>query len=75
MALSIEGTTMAAQNSEMSRRPPRPARDLADFHLRWSEFRPLAVEAKNSPEMSDPQRETLTWLIALSDRIGEGDLR
>ncbi|MGL4438431.1 MAG: hypothetical protein ACRCUE_04105 [Bosea sp. (in: a-proteobacteria)] len=52
----------------------RPVRDVADFHLRWPEFRTdiLALVAKG--ELTPAQRETLRWLVQMADRIGERDL-
>lgn len=49
-------------------------RDLADFHLRWSEFRGLAQAATESPGLPWDQRQVLTWLILLADRVGESDI-
>ena len=51
-----------------------PARDVADFHLRWSEFRPMAAEIQRLRGLSRSQSETLAWMIDLIDRIGEGDI-
>ncbi len=53
--------------------PPSPS-DVADFHLRWTEFRPHAVAALSQPDLTAVQRETLNWLIALSDRVSSRDL-
>ena len=49
-------------------------RDLAEFHLRWTEFRPSAQAIIESGGLSERQRTTLLWLIALADRIGEADI-
>jgi hypothetical protein len=49
-------------------------RDLADFHLRWHEFRPSAVLAAGHPDLSAEQHTILSWLVLLADRIGPGDL-
>lgn len=59
------------------RRPRNPTapKDLADFHLRWPEFRPFALELLSSTNLTAQQTETLKWLVALSDRIGAGDVR
>ena len=51
-----------------------PARDIADFHLRWREFRPLALEIVQVRTLNRPQAETLAWMIDLIDRIGAGDI-
>lgn len=52
---------------------PDGIRDLADFYLRWHEFRPLAVLAANQPGLSADQHTILSWLVLLADRIGPGD--
>ncbi len=51
-----------------------PARDVADFHLRWREFRPAAVEVLHKRSLNRRQSETLAWMIELIDRIGREDL-
>jgi hypothetical protein len=51
-----------------------PIRDLADFHLRWSEFRDTALKASQSPALISRERETILWLIHMADRIGTRDL-
>lgn len=53
--------------------PSRP-RDLADFHLRWTEFRAPMVDLISSPNLTVEQAQTLSWLIALSDRISAQDI-
>jgi hypothetical protein len=53
---------------------PVPARDLADFHLRWSEFRGPMIDLQSSPALTPEQAQTLCWLIALSDRISAQDI-
>ncbi|WP_156640259.1 hypothetical protein [Bosea sp. PAMC 26642] len=53
---------------------PMPIRDLADFHLRWSEFREAALKASNSSALATQERETILWLIRMADRIGRRDL-
>jgi hypothetical protein len=52
---------------------PEPARDLLDFHLRWHEFRPFALQIGERPDLGEVESETLGWLIALSDRVSGGD--
>jgi hypothetical protein len=52
----------------------QPVRDVADFHLRWLEFRPSAQEIVQLRSLNRRQAETLTWMIDLIDRIGEGDI-
>lgn len=61
----------------MAREPIQIAavRDVADFHLRWPDFRSLAAHAAENPVLSTDERCVLDWLIALADRIGEGDLQ
>ncbi len=51
-----------------------PIRDLADFHLRWSEFREMAVKVAQSATLEPTDRETIMWLIRMADRIGSRDL-
>lgn len=53
---------------------PEPVRDLIDFHLRWHEFRPFAVQAAAAKGLSDTQSETVDWLIKMADRIRNEDL-
>lgn len=53
---------------------PVAPRDLADFHLRWADFRPSMVELQGSAHLRPEQRDTLGWLIALSDRISDLDI-
>jgi hypothetical protein len=53
---------------------PMPIRDLADFHLRWSEFREAALRASQSSALVSQERETILWLIRMADRIGIRDL-
>ena len=37
----------------------QPARDIADFHSRWREFRPLALEILQFRTLNPPKAETL----------------
>ncbi len=53
---------------------PIPPRDLADFHLRWSDFRPAMIRLQKAPQLTPEQSDTLGWLIALSDRISDHDI-
>jgi hypothetical protein len=57
-----------------SENPPAEPRDLADFHLRWPEFRPLAAATVERSELSRCEREVVRWLIRLADRVGHQDL-
>jgi len=50
-------------------------RDVADFHLRWREFRVAAVRVAGHPALDPEERGVVGWLIALADRVGEGDVR
>ena len=60
---------------EKNKAPSRPvaARDLADFHFRWSEFRPHALAILQIDGLTPDQSETLAWMIELADRVGEKD--
>jgi hypothetical protein len=51
-----------------------PVRDVADFHLRWREFRPEMTALAETRKLTARQREILNWLILLTDRIGPGDV-
>lgn len=50
------------------------ARDLIDFYRRWPEFREVATQLSERPDLNDIQRETIWWMIQLVDRIGRHDL-
>ncbi len=56
------------------RNQPVPPRDLADFHLRWSEFRPSILEILKVPGLRPEMIDALGWLIALSDRVSADDI-
>ena len=60
--------------SELSENRPIPARDLADFHLRWPEFRPFASKLSARENTAEVERETIFWLMELADRIGIADI-
>lgn len=49
-------------------------RDLIEFHLRWPEFRHLAVSLGDRPGLPETEREIVRWLIVLADRVGPKDL-
>lgn len=49
-------------------------RDVADFHTRWREFRPVALGLGQSTRLTGAEADTLGWMIALLDRIGPKDL-
>lgn len=61
-------------SQETPMKTPGPPRDLADFHLRWADFRPCMVALQTDEGLRPEQRETLGWLIALSDRISDQDI-
>ena len=46
-----------------------PINDLLDFYDRWPSLR------GSMQALSESQRETLSWLILLADRVGPADLR
>lgn len=50
-------------------------RDVADFHLRWQEFRAIATRAAGKTVLTPDERWVISWLVALADRVGEGDVR
>lgn len=54
--------------------PARNVRDVADFHLRWPEFRPIAKALCRNPALSDVEADTLAWMVELLDRIGPRDV-
>ncbi len=67
----------ASEGSPRPKAPPHAAtkvRDVADFHLRWREFRPLALGLGQSARLTVAEADTLGWMIALLDRIGPKDL-
>lgn len=49
-------------------------RDLVDFYLRWSEFRDKILDISRSNELTLEQKELITWLIKLVDRVGRQDI-
>jgi hypothetical protein len=64
---------IASSKDAPAPRLPFPG-DVAEFHLRWTEFRPHAVAALSVNGLTPEQAETLRWMIALSDRVGGLDL-
>jgi hypothetical protein len=50
-------------------------RDVADFLLRWPEFRSVAQNAAARVSHVDQEKKVIDWLIALADRVGEDDLQ
>ena len=53
---------------------PMSPRDVADFHLRWPEFRAIAAAAVERDNLKSHEREVFLWLIRLADRVGRNDL-
>ena len=49
-------------------------RDLIDFYRRWDNFRQTAARLADRPDLSTLERQTISWMILLVDRIGERDL-
>jgi hypothetical protein len=49
-------------------------RDLVEFHLRWREFRSLAIVTGERAELPEDEREVIRWLVMLADRIGQRDI-
>ncbi|MGV8986564.1 MAG: hypothetical protein ACOH2H_09795 [Cypionkella sp.] len=54
--------------------PASSVRDVVDFHLRWSEFRPIAKALGRNPALSEAEADTLAWMVELLDRIGPRDV-
>lgn len=50
------------------------ARDLIDFYCRWPRFRQVAIELLDSANLTPRQRETVRWLVELTDRVSERDI-
>lgn len=74
---------MGSRMIDASGKDPRPdaktnpgakVRDVADFHMRWREFRTFAVSLGHSTRLTPDESETLGWMIELLDRIGPKDL-
>ncbi len=51
-----------------------PIRDVADFHVRWAEFRPQAQSLCANRALPPADQDLLVWMIALLDRIGPQDI-
>jgi len=47
---------------------------LIDFYRRWREFREIAAALARRADLSAAERETVSWLVLLVDRIGERDV-
>jgi hypothetical protein len=65
------GKTMQTQPLDATR---VPVRDIADFHLRWPEFRADIVALLARDDLTPGQRDSLSWLLRLADRVGVRDL-
>jgi hypothetical protein len=52
----------------------RAPRDLADFILTWSDHRDVMRRLAEDQRLTGRERTILTWLIALTDRVGPVDL-
>lgn len=50
-----------------------PPRDLADFYLRWPEFRIVAAELSKCDLLNETEKDVLEWLVRLADRVGPRD--
>jgi hypothetical protein len=50
-------------------------RDLIDFYQRWSDFRLTAARLADRSDLSPLERQTITWLVLLVDRISDHDLQ
>ncbi len=53
---------------------PVPPHDLVDFHLRWPEFRFIAARLAERDGIAPIDREVISWLLRLADRVGPRDL-
>lgn len=51
-----------------------PPRDLADFVLRWPNFRTSAQAIMSGLAIDGRERLVLQWLIELADRVGPADI-
>lgn len=51
-----------------------PVQDLADFYISWPQLRCHCASILERPDLSKDERDVLTWLQALADRIGPEDL-
>lgn len=69
---------MTDDSQKPTRQAAAPARakvrDVADFHLRWREFRPIARDLCHNPALTEEESDTLAWMIELMDRIGPQDV-
>jgi hypothetical protein len=54
---------------------PAMPRDLIDFYQRWSDFRLTVTRLADRSDLSPLERQTITWLVLLVDRISDHDLQ
>lgn len=68
---------MQKRGDDMAQSPTSVAdvRDVVDFHLRWREFRSIAVGAAGNTVLKPDERGVIEWLVALADRVGERDVQ
>ena len=64
--------TFSESNLKMQNHPV--IRDVADFHLRWQEFRPTGMTILKSRSLTPDEIKVLTWMIELIDRVGPQDV-
>lgn len=48
--------------------------DLVDFYRRWPAMRDQANALVDRPDLGRDEREMLTWMIRVIDRVGPSDL-
>jgi hypothetical protein len=48
--------------------------DLIEFHLRWREFRPIALAICANGALSPEEQDIVRWLVVMADRIGRKDI-
>ena len=48
--------------------------DLMDFHLRWNDYRQQALNVACREQLTETEKLTIKWLIAMADRISEDDV-
>ena len=51
-----------------------PVQDVADFYMRWPSLRVHMASILDRSDLREEEREVLTWLQVLADRIGPADL-
>ncbi|MEP3346622.1 MAG: hypothetical protein ABJN34_16340 [Litoreibacter sp.] len=53
---------------------PEPITDLLDFYDRWPRLRGSMQALSEGGPLNEKERETLSWLILLADRVGPADI-